>query len=95
MEGLEGKTGGRETGSAVAVTGFESMLTWTKIEAMPTGRSADLGTTWERRWVGCRAGWIWVGREKEQSGRDCSFRPKQQVDVGPLTLEAGTAIIIS
>lgn len=65
-EWLEGKTGGRETGSAVAVTGFESMLTWTTIEAMPTGRSADLGTTWERPWGRCRAGWIWVGREKEQ-----------------------------
>lgn len=41
------------------------MLAWTKTEAVPMGTRADLGNIWGIQWVGCRAGWIWVGREKE------------------------------
>ena len=45
LEELEGKTGGRETREAVAVTGCERMLAWAKTEAVPTGKSADLRNT--------------------------------------------------
>lgn len=93
-EGLEGKTGGRGQERLLQLLVLRACWPGPRQKQCPQAQGQIWGISGEYSgWAVGQDGYGWGGK-RSSPWQDCGFRPEQQVDVGHLTHEVGTVIII-